>query len=187
MHSCSVKLLALSVVLSAASLFSASSQSGFPNLIVKTIYNNTSYNLLLIDRLAKNKGIILPAGKTVEVNFKVNDQNEVIIQGDMAECMAQDAQYVFKKLDQDGNLELDQEVYFNMHTKETNKSLALRFYMAGKYGGCLMTGRQLNADDSKTAEFELELSRDKTNEMRYPFKMNRNGNIAFFIGIERVR
>lgn len=188
MRSCSVRSLALCAIISTTSFFSASGesrQSNVPNLIIKTIYNNTPHDILLVDRLGKNhwwyigkkSSIILPAGKTTEVNFTTNGQNNVIIQGSMSECMAQDAQYVFKKLDQDGNPEPDQEVYFNLHTTGVNESFALNHYVAGKNGGCQMIGGKFNAGGSKIAEVTLELS--KKDATPYPFKMNIDRKIIF--------
>jgi hypothetical protein len=138
--------------------------------ILKTIKNSTCYDILLVDRLAEDKSIVLPASKTTTVEFEINNQNTVIMNGNMVDIMNKDAQYVFQKLDQNGNPELGQEVYFNMHTCPggvnngsnvivgTLGSLILHFYVAGKNGGCTMNSGKINGDGYQTAEYTLELS-----------------------------
>src|SRR5665811_81140 len=105
MNSHPVKSLTLFATLFVISFFAflakaeKATTNQLPNLIIKTIHNKTSYDLLLVDRLVKNSSIILPAGKTIEVNFKANGQNKVPLRGNFADVMGQNAQYVFKKLD----------------------------------------------------------------------------------------
>ena len=89
-------------------------QSKFPTLSIKTIHNTTNYDMLFVDRLAKDKSILLPAGKVTQVGFVANSKHKVTINGSMTDIMAQKAQYVFKKLDQNKRPELNQEVYFNL-------------------------------------------------------------------------
>ncbi|HJZ23539.1 MAG TPA: hypothetical protein VJ201_03730, partial [Candidatus Babeliales bacterium] len=76
MNSSPVKSLALLATFCATSLFAASKT---PDLFIKTIHNTTPYDILLVDRLAKNNRVILPARKTTEMSFKANDQNNVAI------------------------------------------------------------------------------------------------------------
>jgi hypothetical protein len=168
MHPCSIKLLVLSIVLSVTTLFSASdvseisSQSDLPNLIVKTIYNNTPYDLLLVDRLVKNSGIILPAGKNTEVNLKPNEQDEVMLKYKepfiVVKNMAKKAQYVFKKLDQDGKLERGKKLYFDLHMIRTSKSFSLKCYVANTKGYCGRFTHTFNGYFRQIVEFELEVS-----------------------------
>lgn len=187
MNSRSVKSLALLATFCVTSLFAASKT---PDIFIKTIRNTTPYDILLVDRLAKNNSVILPARKTTEMRFKVNDQNRVIINGSMADCMGRDAQYVFIKLDQNSNPEPGQEVYFNMYispggmdngsgcTTGTLGSLSLNFYVAGKNGGCMMNCRRVDVNGSERAEFELELSMSATDIGSNLFRMNIDGKFT---------
>jgi hypothetical protein len=187
MNSRSVKSLALLATFCATSLFAASKT---PDLFIKTIRNTTPYDILLVDRLTKNNSVILPARKTTETSFKVNDQNRVIMNGNMADCMGKDAQYVFIKLDQNGNPEPGQEVYFNMYispggvdngsgfTTGTLGSLSLNFYVAGKNGGCMMNCRKIDVNENEIAEFELELSMSAIDIRSNLFRMNINGKLT---------
>ncbi len=150
-------------------------QSQLPGLTIKIVHNTTPYDILLVDRLAKNKSILLPAGHTVEVDFNANGLNEVIINGSMAKIMEKKAQYTFKKLDRNGNPVADQEVYFNLHTAGTNESCRLSFYVAGKNGGCSMISRKLSFDENLIAEFELELSMSEENVRANVFKLSVDG------------
>ena len=182
MNSHPVKSLSLFATLLVTSFFVASAKAEqaktmpLPKPIIKTIQNNTPYNLLLVDRLVKNNSVILPAGKTIEVNFRANGQHKVIINGNMSECMAKDAQYVFKKLDQNGNPELDQEVYYNLHMAGTNELFHLDLYGAGKNGGCTLRGHTVNAGGGQTVKFDLELSVYKEYAQTNLFKMKIEGN-----------
>jgi len=153
-------------------------ESQLPDLVIKTIRNTTPYDILLIDRLPKDKSIILPAGKIVEVDFVANSQNAVVINGNMADVMEQKAQYAFKKLARNGAPELNQEVYFNLHMAGTNESCAFNFYVAGKNGGCSLISRRFSFDENLIVEFELTLSMSEENIRANVFKMNVDGSFA---------
>ena len=197
MFSHPVKSLALFAIVSATSLFSAADISKIlkesnvfkvekiditqlPTLTIKTIYNKTPYDILLVDRLAENSSIILPAGKTIEVNFKPNNQNEVIFKSKKfnSRVMAKRAQYVFKKLDQSGNPEPGKILYFNSHMTGASESFILKCYVTNANGYCGTITNNINGYFRRTAEFELELSMDASDVSLDFFGMRINGKLA---------
>jgi hypothetical protein len=151
-----------------------------PKVIIKTIKNNTRYNLAFTDRLS-GATITLPAGKTVEARFKVDNSRSVVIRGSMAEALAKEAQYVIKKLDTVGNAIPQKEVYLNLSALEgginhgdglicgARGTIALKFLMAGRAGGCIMSTRKLTP--CSQAEFNLELSMDEDDAKKDIFRL----------------
>ncbi|MBA2306641.1 hypothetical protein H0W26_00725 [Candidatus Dependentiae bacterium] len=161
-------------------------------LILKTIHNTTPYDILIVDRLANNKSVILPAGKTIDkVNLAVQSHNEVIIKGSMADVMSSKAQYVFKKLNSQGAPELNQEVYFNLHVGQggvdngsgfitgTPGSLVLNFYAAGKNGGCTIRSSKLDNNGLHKGEFDLELFINEEDVKSNTFRMKVGGELSY--------
>lgn len=184
MYSHPVKSLALFAIVSVTSLFSAADISKIlkesnvfkvakvtttqlPSLIIKTVYNNTPYDILLVDKCV-NSSVILPAGQTVEVNFKVNSQN----------VRAKGAQYVFKKLDQNGNSRPDQEAYFNFHMVGTNELFDLELYMAGTYESKSFFS-SFNAGGSQIGNLILEVSANTEGAKLYSFSVFLQGSLVF--------
>ena len=189
MNSCFIKSLVLITSLSTVSFFSIATDTATqsPQIFIKTIHNTTPYNILLVDKLAKNKSILLPIGQSTEVNFIINNNNAVILNGSMTDNMSKQAQYVFKKLDQDDQPELNQEVYFNLHTAPggvsnggitvgTPGSTILHFYVAGKNGGCMMNSGKIDTE-SQIKEFELALTMNKKDIQANIFKVAIDGHL----------
>lgn len=142
-------------------------------VIIKTLKNSTPYSILFVDRLSKNKSknsIVLPAGETTELNFESNGQNNVSLHGSMAQIMESKAQYAFKKLDEKGAPIPNQEVYLNISLAKggvddgsgiitgTPGTTVLKFFAAGKNGGCRMSSGRLQNNNCKSVEFELEIA-----------------------------
>lgn len=173
MRLCPINLLALSFVLCVTILFSGSydleilRQLDSPVVIVKTIYNNTPYDLLLIDRMLENSNIILPAGKIMEINFKPIEQDEAMRKYKepfiVVKNMAKKAQYVVERLDQDGKSERSKRVYFDLHMIRMSESFSLNCYVVNTKGYCGRFTYTLNRYFPQIVEFELEVSINEKN------------------------
>ncbi|MBA3954223.1 hypothetical protein H0X48_02810 [Candidatus Dependentiae bacterium] len=144
-----------------------------PQLFIKTVKNDTPFNILMVDRLAsdpKTNSITIIAGQKVAVNFQANRQHAVSIRGSMSETMARYAQYTFIKLDTDGKPMANQEVYLNLNTAPggvdngsgiisgIRGTRVLNFYVAGQNGGCSMETGPFKNSVCKQVEFDLRLS-----------------------------
>ena len=151
-----------------ASNLMAEAQPKMPKMVIKTIKNDTPFNLLLADRFNSGKSIIIAAGQTLESNLEIIGAKNVIINGSMSEIMAEKAQFVIKKLDTSSNVEPEKEAYINMCTVPggvndgsniitgTPGTVAFKFFMAGKKGGCGMSSGRLKNDTCALLEINLE-------------------------------
>ena len=165
--------LIISSVLAAAPVRKAPTnpkKSPFPEIVIKSIKNLTPYNLLIVDRLSKNTiKAKIDAGETVDLHLKSTGLNKVVIMGSMSDVMEKKAQYVFKKLDDQGTPEPQQEVYLNIGLDKGGVndgsgiiagvpgSIVCKFFSAGKNGGCGMLSGSLKNSHCKTVEFDLVL------------------------------
>lgn len=146
-----------------------SNKTKYPTILIKTVHNHTPYNLMLVDRLARNVSAIIPSGEKVEVALTSNGMNKVVIQGSLSDVMAKKAQYVFIKLNEQGTPEMDQEVYLNIACTPggvndgsnfivgTKGSTVLEFYVAGKRGGAQIWKGPLKNSHCKSVECDLNL------------------------------
>jgi len=64
-----------------------------PKLKTKLISNHTPYDLALIDR-SNNNRLIIPAQRTGEFSYDIENYQNVPINGSMKYCMASSAQFV---------------------------------------------------------------------------------------------
>lgn len=153
-------------------------------LIIKTIQNDTCFDIQIVDRLSQNNSIILPAGKITSVNFIAQAQNAIVIHGSMAHVMAEKAQFVFKKINQNGESDPRNEVYFNLNLTEggvnngdgfivgTPGTTILKFYAAGKQGGCIMNSERIDTQNQQQTEFHLLLHMNEENIKADIFRLN---------------
>lgn len=141
----------------------ATTEQQLPKIIIRNIENNTSEDLVIIDRNSKDKEILIAAGKTVDAKI-VSNNNNVAIRGSMKDCMSEKAQFVIRQV-----TDKDQEVYLNVNVAPggvndgsgiisgTLGTTALKFLVAGKNGGMMMSSDTLKNNNNKTVEMNLKL------------------------------
>lgn len=154
-----------------------------PQMVIKTIQNNTPYTLRLTDRFNTNKALIIDAGQTLEANFEIIGSKNVIIQGSMRAILAEEAQFIIQKLDVAGNPVADNEAYLNLCTVPggvndgsgfitgTIGSIVFKFFMAGKQGGCLMSSGRLKNNSCNLIEINLVLNADESDVQNDVFRL----------------
>lgn len=138
-----------------------------PEITIKTIKNETDFDITIIDRLTK-KEITVPANTLAETPLKIKNYRNVVINGSMTDILAEKSQYVIRKVVA-GVAETESEVYLQLHASEGGVdngsgiitgmpgTIVFNFLMAGKLGGCTMSTRRLQNVDCKVAEFNLRL------------------------------
>ena len=116
-----------------------------PQLFITRLVNKSSYNLVIVDRLAGNKEIIVAQGKSLNTALSCT-KDKVRIFGSMRDCMAQSAQYIIKK---QGSPASEQVFFLNMNISEGGindgsgiisgeaGTLVLTFMSAGSEAGCV--------------------------------------------------
>lgn len=145
-------------------------------IIINTIHNDSSYSLKLTDRLTLNSlPLTIQPGQTIQTSIDLNNAKKVVIMGNMKDIMANEAQYLIQKIEQDGTVNSNEEVYLNIHTCPGGVddgsgiicgkvgTTVMNFLMAGKQGGCIMSSGRLPENDNATSNFKLTFFTDKYN------------------------
>lgn len=103
--------------------------------------------------------------------------------------MESKAQYVFKKLDEKGAPLPNQEVYLNIALAQggvdngsgsisgTPGTVVIKFFSAGKNGGCRMSSGRLQNNNCKSIEFELEIAMSDDDIKNNVFRLDIGGEM----------
>lgn len=154
----------ISALILLVSLNNNATTNHLPNVVIRNIQNDTQEDITISDRSNKSREILIAAGKTVDVSLKSNNNN-VAIQGSMKDCMAEKAQFVIKKA-----TDKDQEVYLNVNAAQGGVNdgsgmisgrlgtIALKFLLAGKNGGCIMDSGTLKNNNCKEVDINIKLA-----------------------------
>ncbi len=160
-----------------------------PAIIIRSIKNNTRYDFLLLDRFNKKTALKILSGQTVDTSLITNNKNNIVLRGSMVDIMAKKAQYIFKRIDENGESVPHEEVYLNIHASAggvddgsgiisgTPGSVILKFFMAGSKGGCIMTSERLQNAQCKVGEFSLELGSDEDADRENVFRIQVGGTL----------
>lgn len=140
--------------------------AAMPTMAIKSIKNDTEFDLIIIDRLSKNEITVL-AGVTFDTSLVINKKN-VIINGSMIDILAEKSQFIIRKSIA-GIAEADTEVYLQLHASEGGVdngsgiiigmpgTIIFNFLMAGRQGGGTMSTKRFQNNACSTAEFDLHL------------------------------
>ncbi len=163
---------------------SATVQAQMPKLVITSITNNTLFDLLFIDRLKWWSYLTLPAGQTITPFFQITGFQNVVIDNNINAIMAQNAQFVIRKLDASGNQEKDKQSYVNIcmvpggvndgsnFITGTPGSMVFKFLMANKTGGFNMSSRRLQDSNCTIVEVALEVNAKESDIGNDEFKLS---------------
>jgi len=143
-----------------------------PKIFIRTITNNTPYNVKLTDRLAQSwlgkKEVILKSGETTSVNYQTSNSNDIVIFGRMSDIMGKDAQFLLQRLNEKHAAEENKESYLNITASEggINRNgfisgragtVTTNFNAASKDGGCTMNSGSIKTKDCTIVYYDITI------------------------------
>ncbi|MDP3788296.1 MAG: hypothetical protein Q8Q60_03190 [Candidatus Chromulinivorax sp.] len=153
-----------------------------PNMVIKSITNNTPYRLKFIDRF-DNDSRIIEAGSTIPINYSIENSKNIVIQGYFKEILSKEAQFLILKLTENNSTESNKESYVNMTitpggiddgsgiTIGTLGTNIFKFFMANAEGGCIMASETIKETPCDTVGIDLDLNISETNIAHNIFRL----------------
>ena len=136
-------------------------KNGLPRIIIRSVINNTPYNLEVVNVVDDWHFTVL-AYKQVRLNDAVvENYKNIVVMGSLFDCLHGNAHIEIVEVNASGSLSQDNGAFLNMcvvSNDVSEGSLDFKFLMAGPNGGCLMSWDRLKNNQCKDVEVQLTLT-----------------------------